>query len=412
MKQNKLSATFVKNTKSIGMHNDGGGLYLRVAVGGSKGWIFRYRDRGTGKLRDMGLGSARDIGLSEARDLATMQRKMLQDHRDPIAERKRERAELRATVGKALTFDEAAKLCHETKASEFRSNKHKNDWINSLTTHVSPFLGKLSVVDIEIAHVVKALKPIWEHKTETATRIRQRIETILSWAKASGYRTGDNPARWKDNLEHVLPKPSKIRKVTHYPALPWQEMGTFMADLRQREGMGARALEFAILTAARSGEVRLATWDEIDHDAKVWTVPGERMKAGSVHRVPLSNHAVAVLTSLPQFEDSPFVFPAVRGGPLSDMALSAVCRRMKINAVPHGFRSSFKDWARSSTAYPDEVSELALAHVNSDATRAAYARDELLPKRAKMMASWAKFCDTKPATGDVVPLKSWTMDKV
>jgi integrase len=410
MKRNKLTATFVKNTKSTGMHNDGGGLYLRVVVGGSKGWMFRYRDRGNGRLRDMGLGSVHDIGLSHARDLASKQRKLLQFHKDPIAERNRERAELRASSAKVITFDEAAKFCHETKASEFRSDKHKNDWINSLTRHVSPVLGKLSVADIEMAHVVKALKPIWEKKTETATRTRQRIESVLSWAKVSGYRSGENPARWKDNLEYVLPKPSKIRKVSHYRALPWQEMGPFMADLRQRDGMASRALEFAILTAARSGEVRLATWDEIDLDFKLWTVSGERMKAGSPHRVPLSSHVVSLLQALPQFDGSPFVFPAVRGGPLSDMALSAICRRMKVDAVPHGFRSSFKDWARSSTAYPDEVSELALAHVNSDSTRAAYARDELLPKRAKMMTDWAKFCDTKLTTGTVVPLKSGSTD--
>ncbi len=412
MKLHKLSATYVKNTKAAGMYNDGGGLYLRVAPSGSKGWIFRYRDRGTGKLRDMGLGSVQTVGLRDARELAAQQRSLLQAHKDPISERKRERAKLRAAAGKALTFDEAARLCHETKASEFRSEKHKNDWINSLTTHVSPVLGKLSVADIELAHVVKALKPIWEKKTETATRTRQRIESVLSWATASGYRSGDNPARWKDNLEHVLPKPSKIRKVNHYRALPWQEMGTFMSNLRQRDRMASRALEFAILTAARSGEVRLATWDEIDLDARLWTIPAQRMKAGSPHRVPLSNHVVSLLKALPKFEGSPYVFPAVRGGPLSDMALSAVCRCMKVDAVPHGFRSSFKDWARSRGRYPDEVSELALAHVNSNATRAAYARDELLPQRAILMTDWARFCGKESTGGDVVPLKVGSTDGV
>jgi integrase len=344
--------------------------------------------------------------LSHARDCASEQRKLLQEIKDPIAERKRLRSQLRAATGKTLSFDEAAKKCHEAKASEFRSEKHKNDWINSLTIHASSTLGKLSVADIEMAHVFKTLKPIWETKTETATRTRQRIESVLSWATVGGYRSGDNPARWKDNLEHMLPKPSRIRRVKHHPALPWQEMSAFMTDLRRCDGMGARALEFAVLTAARSSEVRLAKWDEIDFDLKLWTVHGDRMKAGLPHRVPLSGQAMALLKALPRFDGSHYVFPAPRGGALSDMALSAVCRRMSIHAVPHGFRSSFKDWARSSTAYPDEVSELALAHVNSDATRAAYARDELLPKRALLMADWARFCDQHPQTGKVVPLNS------
>jgi integrase len=412
MKLHKLSATYVKNTKAAGMYNDGGGLYLRVAPSGSKGWIFRYRDRGTRKLRDMGLGSTHTVGLRDARELAAQQRSLLQAQRDPIAERKRERAKLRAAAGKVLTFDDAAKLCHETKASEFRSLKHKNDWINSLTTHASPIIGDLSVSDIEVRHVESVLKPIWEAKTETATRVRQRIESVMSWATARKYRSGDNPARWQGILEHYLPKPSKIREIKHHAALPWQKVGSFMTELRKRDGMGSRALEFAILTAGRSREVRLAIWDEFDLDIKVWTIPGERMKTGKSHRVPLSEQAVSLLKALPRFEDSPFIFHAVRGGALSDMAMSAVCRRMKVNAVPHGFRSSFKDWARSTARFPDEVSELALAHVNSDATRAAYARDELLPQRAKMMADWANFCDGESAGDNVVPLKPRIGDNV
>jgi len=255
------------------------------------------------------------------------------------------------------------------------------------------------VNQIELAHVVKVVEPIWTTKTETASRLRGRIESVLEWAKASGYRNGgENPAKW-ETLKHVLPTPSKVRKIKHYAALPWQEMGAFMADLRNREGMGARALEFAILTAARSGEVRGATWDEIDLRAKEWTVPAERMKAGKQHRVPLSEPAVKLLKALPRFEGSPYVFPAARGGMLSDMSISAVTRRMGLDVVPHGFRSSFKVWCRTSTAYPDEVSELALAHVNSDATRSAYARDELVPQRQKLMTDWAKYCGTVPRKG-------------
>jgi integrase len=247
-----------------------------------------------------------------------------------------------------------------------------------------------------VAHVVVVLEPLWSEKTETASRVRGRIESVLAWATVAGYRRGDNPARWKGNLDQLLPKATKVRKVEHHAALPWQEVPAFVADLRKREGAGARALEFAILTAGRSGEVRLATWEEIDLKAKLWTVPAERMKARKVHRVPLSDAAVALLKALPRSERSRYVFASASGTSLSDMTLSAVTKRMNVNAVPHGFRSSFKDWARSCTTYADEVSELALAHVNSDATRAAYARGELLPKRMLLMRDWARFL-AKPA---------------
>jgi len=222
--------------------------------------------------------------------------------------------------------------------------------------------------------------------------VRQRIETVLSWATVGEHRKGENPARWKGNLEHVLAKPRKVRTRRHHRALPWQNVARFLEDLRARPGTSARALEFAILTAARSGEVRQATWDEFDLEAKLWTIAGDRMKAGKTHRVPLSAPALAIIKAQPKRGESPYVFSSARGRPLSDMALPQVCRRMEVDAVPHGFRSTFKDWARSSTAYPDEVSELALAHVGTDATRAAYARDELLPQRARLMRDWAKFC--------------------
>ena len=246
---------------------------------------------------------------------------------------------------------------------------------------------------------------IWTEKTETATRVRQRIESILAWAAVNGYREGDNPARWRGNLEHALPKPSKVRKRTHFPALPWTDIGEFMSNLRERDGISARALEFAILTAARSGEVRGATWDEINLDAKIWTIPAERMKAGKPHVVPLSAPAVNILKEIPVLEGCPYVFPSPRGKMLSDMALNQITRRMKVNAVPHGFRSTFKDWARTSTSYADEVSELALAHVSSDATRAAYARDALLPKRSNLMRDWAKFCGIVAHKASVTPIR-------
>jgi integrase len=306
---------------------------------------------------------------------------------------------------KRLTFSEAAVRCHETKVPGFRNQKHGKDWINSIDRYVNPIIGELPIAEVKLAHVVGVLEPIWKIKTETATRVRQRIEAVLAWATVSGYRQGENPARWKGNLEHALPNPSKIRKTVHHPALSWREIGSFMEDLRQRAGVSARALEFLILTAARSGEVRMAKWDEVDFEAQVWSIPGERMKAGRPHQIPLSDRALAVLRSVPRFEGCPFIFASPRGGALSDMSLSAVCRRMEIPAVPHGFRSTFKDWARSSTAYADEVSELALAHVSSDATRAAYARDELLGKRRKLMNDWARFVEADLSSAEIVPIQ-------
>jgi integrase len=379
------------------------GLHLLVVAARSAkttaSWILRVM---LGEKRtDLGLGAYPEIGVAKAREKAAAARELIAQGKDPREEKRAAKAALLAQQARALTFDEAAKQAHKNRAHEFSNAKHVDDWLSSLERYASPVIGSMPVAEVEIAHVVRVLEPIWTTKTETATRVRQRIESVLSWATVSGYRTGDNPAQWKGRLEHALPRPSKVRKVEHHAALPWHEVPQFMADLRKRDGMAAKALEFIILTAARSGEARLAQWGEIDVEAKLWTVPAERMKARKVHRVPLSDRALKLLETVPRFEGSPYVFPAVRGGALSDMSISAVCRRMGVDAVPHGFRSSFKDWARSSTAYPDEVSELALAHVNSDATRAAYARDELLPQRTKLMNAWAKFCATVPKSGGV-----------
>jgi len=344
------------------------------------------------KRRDIGLGGFPDVTLSQAREKAREAREKIRQGIDPAAERRAAREALVAAQAKALTFDQAAHRCHESKVDEFRNEKHKRDWISSLQRHASPVIGPLPVNEVELAHVLEVLEPIWKDKTETATRVRQRIESVLTWATVRGYRQGENPARWDGNLKEVLPNPSKIAKVRHHRGVSWQEVGAFMERLRQREGTAARALEFAILTAARSSEVRLATWDEIDLQEALWTVPADRIKAGRTHRVPLSQDAVRLLEAIPRMEGSPYVFPAPRGGALSDMSLSAVCKRMGVDATPHGFRSTFKDWARNCTNYADEVSELALAHVNSDATRSAYARDELLPQRRRLMREWASFC--------------------
>ncbi|HEX6993725.1 MAG TPA: integrase arm-type DNA-binding domain-containing protein, partial [Gammaproteobacteria bacterium] len=411
----ELSAFQVRRIKRPGLHAVGGvtGLYLQVKPPNRRSWILRATigDR----RRDIGLGAYPDVTLEQARERAREARDQIYRGIDPVAARKAAQDALRAAEAKRLTFDEAAVKCWRARSQEFKNPKHAKQWLSTLELYASPIIGKLPVGDVELAHVVRVLEPIWTTKTETASRLRGRIETVLEWARVAGYRDGqDNPAAWR-TLQHVLPAPGKLKRKNgsaHFAALPWQQIPDFMRDLRGRAGIAARALEFAILTAARSGEVRLATWDEIDLDAKLWTVPSERMKAGLTHRVPLSAPAVALLKALPRHEGSPYVFAAPRGGALSDMALSALCRRMGYldptcnrPVTPHGFRSSFKDWARSSTAYPDEVSELALAHVNDDKTRAAYARDELLPKRARLMREWAKFCFSPPRRASVTPIR-------
>lgn len=409
----ELTAIQVRRLTRPGFHAVGGvaGLLLQVKPSttgegvGPRSWVLRTTVGD--KRRAFGLGAYPEVSLASARDKASRLKERIRDGVDPVEERKAAQRALRAAQAKALTFDEAARRCHAARATEFRNEKHRRDWISSLERHASPVLGTLSVAEIDMPHVLAVLEPIWKTRTETATRVRQRIETVLTWATVSGYRSGTNSARWEGNLKEVLPNPSKITKVRHHRAIPWQEIGTFMANLRDRDGMSARALEFAILTAARSGEVRLATWDEMDLEGGVWMVPAERIKAGRTHRVPLSQDAVALLSALPRYEGSPYVFPAQRGGALSDMSLSAVCRRMGVDATPHGFRSTFKDWARNRTRYADEVSELALAHVNSDATRAAYARDELIGKRRRLMAEWASYCNTiekGEESADVLPM--------
>jgi len=403
----ELTPLEVRRLTTPGLHAVGGvdGLHIQVKESGARSWILRIK---VGDRRpDIGLGGFPDVTLEKARQRAREAKDQIRQGIDPIAARRAAKDALKAEQAKALTFDQAARLCHQSKAAEFRNAKHRSDWINSITTHVSPTLGSSPVASIDLPQIVAVLTPIWTTKTETATRVRQRIEAVLAWATVNQYREGPNPAAWTGNLEHALPRPAKVRKVEHHAAIGWQDVGTFMGELRKRQGMSARALEFAILTAARSGEVRLATWDEIDLRGRLWTIPAERMKASKAHKVPLSDAATALLRALPRMEGSPHVFPAARGGPLSDMSLSSVTRRMGVPAVPHGFRSSFKDWARSSGRYPDEVSELALAHVNSDATRAAYARDELLPMRTRLMTDWARYC-AMPArkAGKVIPMRA------
>lgn len=402
----ELSALEVGRLSEPGTYAVGGvlGLQLQI-IGGSKSWILRAMVGG--KRRRMGLGSFPTVTLARARERAREAIDKIDAGTDPILERQQAKSALRAQQARGITFDAACRAFIEARSDEWRNAKHRQQWNNTLETYASPIIGKLLVQDVGKEHVLQVLEPIWKTKTETASRLRGRIEQVLDWATARGHREGLNPARWRGHLDKLLSKPEKIAKVEHHAALPADDVAAFIVDLRKREGVSARALEFAILTAARSGEVRGAKWSEIDLDGAVWTVPGERMKASKEHRVPLSEQAVNLLNSLTRIEGNELVFPAPRGGPLSDMSMTAITRRMEAACVPHGFRSTFRDWAAERTNFPRDVAEMALAHAIGDKTEAAYRRGDLFDKRRQMMDAWAAFCD-KPAgkSGDVVAIRS------
>jgi integrase len=415
-----LSALAVAKLKTEGRHAVGGadGLYLRVA-GVSRGWVLcvafgtRTNRRGKKVVRrlNMGLGPFPDVSLAEAREKALEHRKQVREGIDPLQAKREAKTQSIKLAAKAKTFAECANLFMADKRSEWTNTKHIGQWGSTLRNYAYPLIGAMPVALVDVDAVLLVLRQevedkdgnkasLWNAKNQTASRIRGRIEAVLDWAKVSKYRQGENPAAWQGNLRHALPAPAKIQKVKHLAALPYAEIGSFMTHLRQHDGMEARALEFAILTAARSGEVCGATWSEINLKEKTWTIPAERMKAKKQHRVPLSDDAVKLLKNLPRLAGKVQVFPAPRRGVMTSNSLIGVLKRMGHgDLTQHGFRSTFKDWARSckGTDYADEVSELALAHVNTDATRAAYARDELMPLRANLMKNWAEYCDTATA---------------
>ncbi|WP_016855996.1 tyrosine-type recombinase/integrase [Halomonas smyrnensis] len=402
-----LTPLEIKRLVEPGFYSVGGaaGLHLQVTKSGARSWILRTMV-GT-KRRDIGLGSAREVSVAKAREYALeIKRKIKEEGIDPVAERQAARSALLAAQAKAITFEECARKVIDKKKKEASNKKHGKQWETTLETYAFPILGKMGVDDIELAHIVEVLEPHWSEKTETMTRVRQRIEAVLSWASAHGYREGPNVAAWKNNLDAILPAPAKIAKVEHHRALDIDATRDFMADLRQRQGMAARCLEFVILTAVRSGEARGAVWSEIDFDKAVWTIPAERMKAGKKHQVPLSKPAVRLLESLPRGEDDALVFPAPRGGKLSDAAMGAVLKRMGHKVTVHGFRSTFRDWTAERTSTPHHVAEMALAHTIANGVEAAYRRGDLLEKRATLMKQWADFIDTKPAKGEnITPIR-------
>lgn len=379
------------------------GLLLQVTPTGARSWLLRATIKG--KRRQIGLGAYPDVTLAQARERARGVKDMIWQGIDPLAEKRR------------LTFAQAMEKTLEARTAEFRNEKHKKQWRSTLDAYAVPVLGDMAVSDIGVSDVLRVLEPIWTTKTETASRLRGRIEAVLSWATVGGHRTGDNPARWRGNLDAVLPKPGKVAKVKHNPALSLADAADWFTDLRKRDGMATRALEFVALTAARSGEVRGATWAEIDLEAGVWIIPAERMKAGKEHRVPLTQEAVALLEALPRMKGSDYVFPAARGGELSDMALSACMKRINDArdggyldprsgrpAVPHGLRSTFRDWAAERTEFERDMAEIALAHNVGSTVERAYRRGDMIEKRRQMMAAWARFLKGEAGT-KVVRLK-------
>jgi integrase len=400
--KNELTVRAVAALKRPGMYCVGGapGLYLQVLPTGGRTWIFRFMIGG--RRRDMGLGGFDDLSLAEARDAAREARSRVRTTRegrekgealpDPIDAKRAAKSAVLAAAVSTLSFKAAAESYIAAHEPSWRNPKHAAQWAATLKTYAYPAIGALAVADIDVAHLLRVLEPIWTTKTETASRVRGRIESVLDWAKVRGYRAGENPARWKGHLDQLLPARAKVAKPKHHDAMAVSDVGAFVQRLREADGMGARALEFAILTAARSGEVRGATWGEVDLESKAWTIPGARMKAGRDHRVPLSKAAVDVLSKLPRMAGSDLLFPAPRGGQLSDMTLSAVMRRMNVGAVPHGFRSTFRDWAAERTAFPHEMQEMALAHAIDSKVEAAYRRGDLFEKRRRMMEAWATFC--------------------
>jgi integrase len=394
----RLSALAVKRESRPGMLHDGGGLYLQVTAAGAKSWIYRFMLNG--RAREMGLGPLHTISLSEARARAAEYRRQRLDGIDPIEVRKAKRDEAKLEAATSMTFDACTAAYIEAHEASWRNAKHRQQWRNTLEAYARPVIGALPVQVIDLTLVMKVLEPIWHTKPETAARLRGRIEVILDWATVRGYRKGENPARWRGHLDKLLPSRNKVQKVEHHAALPYREIADFMAKLREQKGVAAQALEFLILTAARTGEVIGARWEEFDLKERIWTVPAGRMKASREHRVPLSDRAEEIVQGLAEARVGDFVFPGGKPtNPLSNMAMLKLLQRMgRADLTAHGFRSTFRDWAAEQTSYPHEVAEMALAHTVGDKVEAAYRRGDLFEKRQQLMADWAGWCDRKSSS--------------
>jgi integrase len=406
----KLTALKVDKAKQPGMYGDGGGLYLRVTEDAAKNWVFRFMLNG--RPRWMGMGPLHTVNLAEARKRAGEHRLQRHDGIDPIDARRAERLKAQLEAAKAITFKECAEAYIKAHRAGWHNGKHAAQWQATLATYAEPAIGKLSVQAIDTGLVLKVLEPIWTTKPETAGRVRGRIEAVLDWAKVHAYRTGENPARWRGHLDTLLPARGKVRKVEHHAALSYTELPGFLFALREQEGIAARALEFTILTAARTGETIFAGWNEIDLLDKTWTIPAKRMKAGREHRVPLPARVLAILEEMQAHRraEEDFVFPGGKPGkPLSNMAFLMLLRRMgRGELTAHGFRATFKTWASERTGFQNEIVEAALAHVVGSKVEQAYRRGDMFEKRRRLMQQWATFCTTalrQETAGNVAPIR-------
>lgn len=402
----ELGALAVSRLAAPGMHPVGkvAGLNLQISKTGARSWILRVvvGDR----RREIGLGAYPAVGLKEAHAKAQAERDKIRDGIDPVLARREAESRLKASQALEMTFADAAERFIAAKSAEWKNVKHAAQWVSTIQQHANPTIGSVNVRHIGREHVMQVLEPIWRTKTETASRLRGRIESVLDWARVRGYRAGENPAAWRGNLDQLLPAPNKTKTVRNHPALPIEQMHGFMTTLRKLDTVGAHCLEFAILCAARSGEARGAKWDEIDLSKGVWAVPGARMKSGKEHRVPLSDAAVDLLRKMPRIDGCELVFPSPRGRELSDMTLLAIMRRLALTATPHGFRSTFRDWAGEHTNFPRELAEVALAHVKGDKSEAAYWRGDVLERRRRMMNHWAEAIAKPMPQGTVIPMRA------
>lgn len=393
------------------------GLLMQITPAGGRTWLLRVSVGG--RRREIGLGGFPDVTLAQARDRAREAKDQIRRGIDPVEERRAARSALEAARRRGLTFADAVDRYLDAKLEGFKNAKHRDQWRNTLQTYAVPDMGKLLVDEIAVQDVLRVLEPIWADKTETASRLRGRIESVLSWATVAGHRKGDNPARWAGNLKELLPAPSKVKREENHPAVQIDDAPRWFAEIRKREGMGSRAVEFTALTAARSREVRGALWEEIDMAKGLWTIPAARMKMDKEHRIALSAEAVALLEALPRMAGNPLVFPAPRGGEMSDMTLSATMKRVhaadvdaggkgfvdRVNkrpAVPHGLRSTFRDWVAERTHFPGDMAEVALAHKVGNAVEASYRRGDMIEKRRAMMAAWANYLTGKDRAGATV----------
>ena len=399
----RLTALKVERAKKPGLYGDGGSLYLRIAPGGSKQWVFRYGV--SGRYHDLSLGAVHTFSLADARERAREQRKLLADGLDPLAA-KRERAALRAAAdATAMSFAQCAAAFIRDNRSEWRSIKHAREWESTLRRFAYPVIGGLLVQVIDTPLVLRVIEPLWKSHPVTAQRVRGRIEAVLGWATVHRYRNGDNPARWRGHLEHALPKRNGVK---HLAALPYTDIPGFVAKLRQDTSVASAALQLVTLTAVRRGEAIFAEWSEVDLDDAVWTIPAGRTKRNREHRVPLSNLAVALLRDMATIRQSAYVFPGyLAGRPISDNSVTRVMQATASGTTIHGLRSSFRDWAAERTSFAREVAEAALAHAVASQVEAAYRRTDFFDRRRKLMAEWAAFCQVKPSTGSgVVPIRA------